>query len=167
MATTKCPHVPVSLAQNPKMGWAFKLAGKLLDNYMIQIGTIYHEAEGERDLYDPMGNVSGDPLPPVIKPEVLRWPVGHAREGTPVIIRGYAQAMQFIADGKSAALEAEYTAKQAAFDEQLQRRALESTQKFTGADIAGVLSQVLAGAQNQDEPRRGPGRPRNEVTAGG
>ena len=90
---TKCPHVPISLAQNPKMGWAFKAAGKLLDNYHIQIGTIYHDAEGEREVsYDPFGNPNVEPLPPLIKPQVLRWPIGKGRPGEPVVIRGYQSA---------------------------------------------------------------------------
>jgi len=160
---TKCTHTPVACKTLP--GWMYKKGGKLMDNYFIQIATLFRDAAGSRETYDPMGNVIDDPLPPLIKGVFLRWPEGHAHAGEHVFCGNYQSALEVIASGKSAEIEAQYEAGIATREERDRKRGLELSARFTGADLAAAVAAGIA-AQPDAEARRGPGRPRNEAAVG-
>lgn len=139
--------------------------------YLIQCGVI----TAPEPSYIPVWNENIDKMeveehPSLNKPEFLRWPEAGeypGRPGTPVLIKTRAEAQRMIDSGEAKRIRDAYYQSRIDAEVQLKARAMQQAVKVSGGELAGHIGAAVAAVLDaKEEAKRGPGRPRNEVSAG-
>lgn len=173
--------IPISSPQvhHKVPGWTRGENGKE-SPYLLQVGRIYAPSEGYRETYnDSAMKHESEPLPPLNKPEFLRWPKDQENPsplcakllergaypsnppGDVVLFRTFEDAQAWADDGTALQMRADYYASVERELARAEQRAKVETVKLDAGSISSIVAGAIAATQavQPAEERRGPGRP--------